>query len=56
MPDGYTLMLASNGQISIAPALYPKLPYDPIRDLVPVTHFVDTPMFLFASAGFPANR
>ncbi|MEO8441581.1 MAG: tripartite tricarboxylate transporter substrate-binding protein, partial [Betaproteobacteria bacterium] len=27
-PDGYTLFLASNGQISIAPALYAKLPYD----------------------------
>jgi tripartite-type tricarboxylate transporter receptor subunit TctC len=53
--DGYTLLLASNGQISIAPALYQKLPYDPIRDLVPVTHFVDTPMFLFASSGFPAK-
>ncbi|HYC44434.1 MAG TPA: tripartite tricarboxylate transporter substrate-binding protein, partial [Burkholderiales bacterium] len=47
-PDGYTLILASNGQVSIAPALYSKMPYDPLRDLTPVTHFVDTPMFLFA--------
>jgi tripartite-type tricarboxylate transporter receptor subunit TctC len=54
-PDGYTLLLASNGQISIAPALYPKMPYNPARDLVPVTHFVDTPMFLFANTGFPAK-
>ena len=31
-PDGYTLFLASNGQISIAPTLYPKLPYGPLTD------------------------
>jgi tripartite-type tricarboxylate transporter receptor subunit TctC len=54
-PDGYTLILASNGQVSIAPALYPKMPYNPLRDLVPVTHFVDTPMFLFANSGFAAK-
>src|SRR5262245_49986980 len=38
-PDGYTLLLASNGQISIAPSLYEKLAYDPLVDLVPITHF-----------------
>jgi tripartite-type tricarboxylate transporter receptor subunit TctC len=54
-PDGYTLLLASNGQVSIAPALYAKLPYDPARDLVPVTHFVDTPMFLFSNTSFPVQ-
>jgi tripartite-type tricarboxylate transporter receptor subunit TctC len=61
-PDGYTLLLGSNGQISIAPALYQiapalyqKMPYHPTKDLVPVTHFVDTPMFLFANIGFPAK-
>ena len=54
-PDGYTLLLASNGQISIAPSLYDKMPYDPLRDLVPITHFVDTPMVLFASVSYPAQ-
>jgi tripartite-type tricarboxylate transporter receptor subunit TctC len=54
-PDGYTLFLASNGQISIAPALYDKMPYDPLRDLMPITHFVDTPMVLFATDKFPAR-
>jgi tripartite-type tricarboxylate transporter receptor subunit TctC len=54
-PDGYTLFLASNGQISIAPALYGKIAYDPLRDLVPITHFVDTPMVLFANEKFPAR-
>ena len=54
-PDGYTLVLASNGQISIAPALYAKLPYHPLDDLVPVTHFVDTPMVLFVNAQYPVQ-
>jgi len=54
-PDGYTLLLASNGQLSMAPWLHPKLPYDPLEDFVPITHFVDTPMVLFAHAGFPAK-
>src|SRR5258706_10656824 len=51
-PDGYTLFLASNGQISIAPALYAKLPYDPATELIPITHFVDTPMVLFVNAQY----
>ena len=54
-PDGYTLLLASNGQISIAPSLYPKLPYDPLADLLPITHFVDTPMVLFVNASHPVK-
>jgi tripartite-type tricarboxylate transporter receptor subunit TctC len=54
-PDGYTLLLASNGQISIAPALYDKLPYDPRKDFAPITHFVDTPMVLFVNAQYPVQ-
>ena len=54
-PDGYTLLLASNGQVSIAPALYDKMPYAPFRDFIPITHFVDTPMVLFASEKFPTR-
>jgi tripartite-type tricarboxylate transporter receptor subunit TctC len=53
--DGYTLLLGSNGQVSIAPALYPRMPYNPLKDLVPVTHFIDTPMFLFANTSFPVK-
>jgi tripartite-type tricarboxylate transporter receptor subunit TctC len=54
-PDGYTLLLASNGQLSMAPWLHPKLPYNPLADFVPITHFVDTPMVLFAHSGFAAK-
>src|SRR5664279_6125332 len=36
-PDGYTLLLGQSGPISINPAIYKKLPYDPVKDFVPVT-------------------
>jgi tripartite-type tricarboxylate transporter receptor subunit TctC len=35
--DGYTLLLGQSGPISINPGIYPKLPYDPEKDFVPVT-------------------
>jgi tripartite-type tricarboxylate transporter receptor subunit TctC len=36
-PDGYTLLLGQSGPISINPAIYKKLPYDPIKDFTPVS-------------------
>lgn len=36
-PDGYTLLYGANAPLTINPALYSKLPYQPERDLVPVT-------------------
>jgi tripartite-type tricarboxylate transporter receptor subunit TctC len=36
-PDGYTLLLGQSGPISINPAIYRKLPYDPVMDFAPVT-------------------
>jgi tripartite-type tricarboxylate transporter receptor subunit TctC len=51
-PDGLTLVLASAGQLSIAAALQPGLPYDPRTDLVPVTWLVTSPFAMFASAQF----
>lgn len=35
-PDGYTLLMSSGGTISINPHLYAKMPFDPVKDLVPV--------------------
>jgi len=35
-PDGYTLLMGYNGNMSINPALFAKLPYDPVRDFTPV--------------------
>jgi tripartite-type tricarboxylate transporter receptor subunit TctC len=36
-PDGYTLGLSAISSLAIAPGLYPKLPYDVVRDLAPIT-------------------
>jgi len=36
-PDGYTLLMGTNGPLAVSPALYRDLPYDPLRDLAPVT-------------------
>jgi tripartite-type tricarboxylate transporter receptor subunit TctC len=45
-PDGYTIGIADNGPLAINPALYPKLPYNPVRDLVPVTLVANLPFIL----------
>jgi tripartite-type tricarboxylate transporter receptor subunit TctC len=36
-PDGYTLLLSNFGPLAISPFVYAKLPYDPIKDLAPIT-------------------
>jgi tripartite-type tricarboxylate transporter receptor subunit TctC len=36
-PDGYTLLLAASGPLVIAPSLYPKLPYQPLKDFTYIT-------------------
>src|SRR6266850_4235816 len=35
-PDGYMLLAVASGPIVVNPVLYPKVPYDPVRDLAPV--------------------
>ncbi len=54
-PDGYTLLLASDGQIVINPSLFAKLPYDPVKDLAPVTLASSVAFFLLATPSFPPN-
>ena len=53
-PDGYTLLLMHVGQAT-APALYAKLPFDPIGDFAPIGLVTDVPMILVARANFPAK-
>lgn len=54
-PDGYTLVYALPAQYAVNPALYPKLPYDPIKDFEPVMLVVRTPLVLFAHPSLPAK-
>jgi tripartite-type tricarboxylate transporter receptor subunit TctC len=52
-PDGYTLLAASSGPISIMPNLQ-KIPYDPLKDLVPVSLIAAVPFALVVHPSFPA--
>ena len=36
-PEGYTLLVIANAPLVVNPALYDKLPFDPVRDFSPVT-------------------
>jgi len=45
VPDGYTLLMASIG-VAANPSLYPKMPFDPVRDLAPVTLVAIAPTVL----------
>jgi len=54
-PDGYTLLLGQSGPISINPAVYKSLPYDPIRDFAPVTMMTGYPYILVVNADLPAK-
>ena len=41
-PDGYTILMGTIAALSINPHLYDKLPFDPLKDLLPVTRAVDS--------------
>ena len=53
--DGYTLLLSSITTHALAPALYPKVPYDAIRDFVPITTLAIAPTVLVVNKDFPAH-
>jgi tripartite-type tricarboxylate transporter receptor subunit TctC len=52
-PDGYTLLVAPSGPLTINPAVYAKLPYDPARDFVPISLLAEFPLLLAVGAEQP---
>lgn len=54
--DGWTVFIADTGHYAISPALIPKLPFDPLRDFVPVAHIASTPLVFAANIGLPASN
>lgn len=54
--DGYTIVLASAGALTINSTLYPNLPYNPAHDFAPITLFGTSPFVLVATPGLPANN
>ena len=55
-PDGYTLTIASPSSHSIAPAIYPKLPYHPVRDFTPVILLATAPLLLVVHPSLPVRN
>lgn len=53
-PDGYTLGLGGSGALATNPSLYPKMPYDPVKNLAPVTSIAHFPFLLVAPPKLPA--
>ncbi len=53
--DGYTLLMATTSTHSVAPALTPKLPYDPVKDFAPVCMVAISPNVLVVPVTLPVN-
>ncbi|MCY7386985.1 MAG: tripartite tricarboxylate transporter substrate binding protein [Burkholderiales bacterium] len=49
-PDGYTIILGHVGTLAVNPAMFAKLPYDPVKDFVPITLLAKVPSLLVVNA------
>jgi tripartite-type tricarboxylate transporter receptor subunit TctC len=54
-PDGYTILLGYIANLAIAPSLYAKMPYDPVKDYAPVTQIATSPNVLTAHPSVQAK-
>jgi tripartite-type tricarboxylate transporter receptor subunit TctC len=54
-PDGYTLTMGTTSTHVIAPAAYPSVKYDPVKDFVPLTLVASTPYLLVVNPSVPAK-
>ena len=54
-PDGYTIVFALTAQLAVNPALYSKLPYDPVRDFEPITLLATGPYILVVHPSLPVK-
>ena len=54
-PDGYTLLLTASGPVASGLALYHSVPYDPVRDLAPISTVAKSNIVLVARPDFPAK-
>jgi len=53
--DGYTLLFALTAQYAVNLSLYPKLPYDPVRDYAPISLLANAPYLLVVHPALPAK-
>ena len=54
-PDGYTLLMSSGGMVSVNPHIYPRMPFDPVKDLVPVAAIARVLVFLVVRSESPVK-
>lgn len=54
-PDGYTVVMAGSGSLAISATMYKKLPYDPVKDLVPLTLGGKIPFVLVVNPSLPVH-
>jgi tripartite-type tricarboxylate transporter receptor subunit TctC len=54
-PDGYTLLMGGNSPLSLNVGLYPKLPYDPLRDFEPIARVATQPNLFAANPKVPVK-
>ena len=54
-PDGYTILLGALSTHAVNPSLYPKMPYDALKDFVPITLLAITPNVLVVNPSLPVN-
>jgi len=55
-PDGYTILMGTIAALAINPSLYKKLPFDPLKDVLPVTRAVDSTNILVVHPSVPAKN
>ncbi len=54
-PDGYTLLSTGSGPHSVNVSLFPKIPYDPVKDFEPVIQMITIPLLMVAPVDAPFN-
>jgi tripartite-type tricarboxylate transporter receptor subunit TctC len=54
--DGYTLLMSSGGMVSVNPHIYPRMAFDPAKDLVPVAAAARVLVYLVAKPSIPADN
>jgi tripartite-type tricarboxylate transporter receptor subunit TctC len=52
-PDGYNMVIGQTSNLAVNPTLYPDLPYDPQKDLAPISLVADAPLVLVVPANSP---
>ena len=55
-PDGHTLVLGVSSFVTVAPAVYPRLSYDPVRDFTPVTLMLEAPLVIVTHPSLPVSN